>query len=275
MRASLGKYALAVLLTGSVVLGVTGCSSQITHHSGQIGRYYGDGVSFSVPVVQRAAEVQQEDKFWEVRQGIGGADVVVLGPFVTQDGGESFRENMVLSSRAVDVSDAEQFRRQQLAVLKNDIPSAVAVAEGQDETGLWADYECEEKGRVLACRAYFFLDAERSLGYVLVGTVLKSPKTEEYRQDFGDIAKTFRIGTPLTACECMSEVLAKAVGGTTELPAAASEAPTAASAGPNTVETPAAQGEAPAAQAETPTVQAEAPAPQANAPAAQDNTAKP
>ena len=198
------------LAAACLVLGTGGCSSQITHHSGQIGRYYGDGVSFSVPVVQEAADAAHEDKFWEVRQGIGGADVVVLGPFVTQDGADSFRENMVLSSCQVSgANGVSQFREQQVELLRQKLPEAVGFSEGQDDAGYWETFEYNDNGRQLFCKTWFFLDEQRSLGYTLAGTVQKSSKCGEYCKDFENIAVTFKIGEPYSSFSGMSSSLAR------------------------------------------------------------------
>ncbi|MDO5296108.1 MAG: hypothetical protein Q4F00_05605 [bacterium] len=211
MQLGLRKNSIWVLLAACLAGGMSGCSSQVTHHSGQIGRYFGNGVSFSVPVVQEATDPLHEDKFWEVRQGIGGADVVVLGPFVTQDAAESFRENMVLSSRPVSgIDEVAQFRQQQIEVLRQQFPGAVNFADGQDETGCWETFEYTEHSRTLACKAWFFLDTERSLGYCLTGTAQKTAKFTDYCHDFDRIAVTFKIGAPYSSFSGMSEALAKA-----------------------------------------------------------------
>ncbi len=205
------KKVFAALSVG-LLLTLSGCGSQVAHHSGQIGRYYGEGVYFSVPVLQEAADVLREDKFWEIRQGIGGADVVVLGPFITQDSAESFRENMVLSSRPIEgISKVEQFREQQLDVLRREFPKAGQFAEGMDYTGCWETFEYEQDGRQLACKAWFYIDDAHSRGYTLVGTVQKSSKLAEYYADFNKIAVTFQIGAPYSSFSGMSKVLAKAV----------------------------------------------------------------
>lgn len=212
MSVSLYKCSIAVALGSVLLLGAGGCApSQVTHHSGQIGRYYGDGVCFSVPVVQIADAVQKEDKFWEVRQGIGGADVVVLGPFVTE-GSDNYRENMALSSRPVSgVSNVEQLRDELLKSIAEDIPSASGFVKGQDEYNCWVDYTCSEDDKELFCRAFFFYDSERSLGYTLVGTVLNSAKNDNVIRDFASIAETFRIGVPQSGFGCLSDALAEAV----------------------------------------------------------------
>ena len=211
MHFELRRFSLFGVAAACLACGMSGCSSQITHHSGQIGRYYGDGVSFSVPVVQEASDAAQEDRFWEVRQGIGGADVVVLGPFVTQDSADSFRENMVLSSCSVSgISDVSQFRQQQVELLRQKMPEAVDFTDGQDDIGCWETFEYDDNGRRLFCKTWFFLDAQRSLGYTLAGTVQKTSKYEDYCRDFGDIAVTFRIGDPYSSFSGMSASLAKA-----------------------------------------------------------------
>ena len=211
MKCRFGRHIAVSILAGFMLLGASGCSSQATHHSGQIGRYYGDDVYFSVPVIAEASDPSQEDKFWEVRQGIGGADVVVLGPFITKDGAESFRENMSLSSCRLDSKlSADQFRRQQLEAMRAEYPQATGFAEGDDRTGCWATFDMPEEKQLLACKAWFFVDAERSVGYTLVGTVLKSSKLDDYRRDFDDIAVTFCIGKPVSSFVAMSDALAKA-----------------------------------------------------------------
>ena len=210
MQFKLNSYSVVVLAAACLAGGTSGCSSQITHHSGQIGRYYGDGVSFSVPVVQEAADALHEDKFWEVRQGIGGADVVVLGPFVIQDGADSFRENMVLSSCTVSgINDEAQFREQQVNLLRRQLSEADNFVNGQDDTGSWVTFMYRDNGRQLACKTWFFLDVQRSLGYTLVGTVQQSPKFADYCKDFEDIAVTFTIGEPYSSFSGMSSSLAR------------------------------------------------------------------
>ena len=230
MRIGFGKYA-AILALG-LCLGANGCApSQVTHHSGQIGRFFGDGISFSVPVVRQSENIQQEDSFWEVRQGIGGVDVVVLGPFVKGRGEENFRENMVLTSQKLSVgTTVEQFREQQIAEYSGIHSGAGSFQTGNDKAGSFAIWERQDNGREVCCKAWFFVDGERSLGYVLLGTVLKDDKTESYFEDFASIASTFRIGTPLSGFGWLDEALGRSIAALGVAPAAEANAAPAAEA---------------------------------------------
>ncbi len=214
MKAAFSKYAVGLALGTVLLLGANGCSSsQVTHHSGQIGRYFGDGISFSVPVLERSTTPTGEDKFWEVRQGIGGATVVILGPFVSEGGAPSFRENMVLSTHKLSApQNVESFRQSQLSEFKGAYANVVSgFSEGQDETGYWLTFERSEAGRVLFHKAWFFVDEGRSLGFVLVGTVQKGTHQDACVQDFNRIASTVRFGTPPSGFAWLSEELDKAM----------------------------------------------------------------
>lgn len=201
-----GYRRIVALLAGGVfLLGVAGCApSQVTHHSGQIGRFYGAGVSFSVPMTVRADKPEAEDSFWEVRTGIGEAAVVALSP--PEGRGDGFRENMTLTVCSLSQPvTAEQFRTEQLASLKE-----AGVLQGEAELGQEitanASFAGMQDNHKVLCNAWFFVNPQGDKGYVLLGTSAEGNAHQRYAADFANIAATLRFGPPPTGFALLGEV---------------------------------------------------------------------
>lgn len=189
---------------GLVLSGACACApSQATHFSGQIGRFYGEGISFTVPMVGRAEKAGQEDHFWEIRRGIADTIVVVLQPAEASQ--KDFRVNMALTAEKISEKlTAEEFRAKQLEEIKSQ-SSALGIegeiATGLDEAGPWAQFKRSNNGMTTISKAWFFTpdpDAENvgEEAYVLLGMTKDTPKAVKDLQAFAQIAATVKIGRP-------------------------------------------------------------------------------
>lgn len=223
-----------MLLAGLALFGASGCAApQATHHSGQIGRFYGEGISFSVPLISLAEKPGGEDRYWELRRGIDRAVVVAFKPLTPESGG--FRENMVLT-----VQDLEQdlspavFRQRQLAELRSTGTLVGTPEEGEDSVGPWLGFSRQEEGRNVACRAWFFTRPATqegpARGFVMLGTAPEGPNLAAEIAEFSRIASTVRFGRPPTGFHLMGRAveqilagLATGIGTAPGAPAAGSE----------------------------------------------------
>lgn len=224
------------MAAGAVLLGLlSGCGMpENTHHSGQIGRFYADGVSLSVPQVA-FGEGGKEDKYWELRAGIDKTVVVAFSPLLE---GDNFRENMVVTAQDLDrTMSPEAFRDAQLQQMKADGELVGEPALGGDTNRPWAEFTRKEGDSTVHCVAWFFTrPAEGELparGWVLLGTAAEGATLQTYRKQFEHIASTFRFGRPPTgfsllgdAVDAVAEAAAGPTAGPTLSPAAPPEAPT-------------------------------------------------
>lgn len=207
------------MAAGALMLGLlSGCGAPTnTHHSGQIGRFYNDGVSFSVPQVS-LGEAGQEDRYWELRSGIDKTLVVAFSPLLE---GETFRENLVVTAEDLDrTMSPDAFRSQQLQKLKGEGDLAGEPTLGQDASGPWAQFARKEGSGTVQCLAWFFTrpaETDRpARGWVLLGTAAEGPTLETYRKQFEHIASTFRFGRPPTGFALLGDgvdAVAEAAGG--------------------------------------------------------------
>ena len=218
-----------------IFLGTAGCAGpQATHHSGQIGRFYGEGVSFSVPQVSRADKPGGEDRYWELRRGIDKAVVVAFKPVAA--GAEGFRENLVLTAQDFDrqVTPVE-FRDQQLADLRAAGNLVGEPELGEDRSGPWLGFSRREEGSSVVCRAWFFTipgqGPVKPRGFVLLGTAQTGPATAATLEEFARVAATFRIGRPPSGFfvlgQAVDGAVAALVAGRADLPPGAPLAPEA------------------------------------------------
>lgn len=221
------------MAAGAVLLGLlSGCGAPTnTHHSGQIGRFYGDGVSFSVPQVA-FGEGGTEDKYWELRGGIDKTVVVAFSPLLE---GDNFRENMVLSAQDLDrTMSPEAFRAAQLQQVKAEGDLVGEPTLGGDTNRPWAEFSRQEGGATVRCVAWFFTrPAQGDLparGWVLLGTAAEGATLETYRKQFEHIAATFRFGRPPTGFALLGDAVdqvAEAAVGPTAAPTLSPATPAA------------------------------------------------
>lgn len=196
----------AILSFSAILLsGMMGCAgSQVTHFSGQIGRFHEDGISFTVPMIERSENLYGEDRFWELRRGIGHSMVVVLAPL--EDG---VRSNMTLtkSTLSKDVSTAEIFRQQQVDELSKEIKGQIE--EGQDGNIPCVSFAQEKDGVKVRCKAWFFVNDkdESPCGYVLLGTAPDGASLEPTMEKFSEVASTFTFGQASSGFTKYSDVL--------------------------------------------------------------------
>ena len=185
--------------------GIAGCAgSQVTHFSGQIGRFHEDGISFTVPMIERSENLSGEDRFWEIRRNIGDSVVVVLAPL--EDG---VRSNMTLTKSALskDISTPEIFRQQQVEELSKEV--AGQIEESQDGGIPCASFYQEKEGVKVRCKAWFFVNdkEEPSCGYVLLGTAPESDNLSLTMEKFSEVARTFTFGQPSSGFAKYNDVL--------------------------------------------------------------------
>ena len=109
-----------LLLSG---LYACGPAAQSTHFSGQIGRFCEDGISFTVPIIERSQEVSGEDQFWELRRGIGNTVVIALAPINVQPDAPHFRSNVALTKINIENPqvDAAEFAKVQIEHMKGEL----------------------------------------------------------------------------------------------------------------------------------------------------------
>ncbi len=205
---------LPLLVGGLLLLGTGGCASpQATHHSGQIGRFYGEGVSFSVPQVSRADKPGTEDRYWELRRGIDKSVVVAFKPMAA--GQTGFRENLVLTVQDLDrPTTPAEFRAQQTADLQAAGNLVGEPQLGEDASGPWLGFSRQEEGQPVVCRAWFFTlpgqAPARPRGFVLLGTAKSGSGNQETLEQFARVAASFRVGRPPTGFELLGSAVDQA-----------------------------------------------------------------
>ncbi len=234
---------LPLLVGGLLLLGTCGCAGpQATHHSGQTGRFYGEGVSFSVPQVSRADKPGAEDRYWELRRGIDRSVVVAFKPMPAGQAG--FRENVVLTVQELDRPYAPaEFRDQQAADLKASGNLVGQPEVGEDASGPWLGFSRQEEGQPVVCRAWFFTTPgeppARPRGFVLLGTAKSGSENQGTLEQFTRVAATFRTGRPPTGFELLGSAVDQAVA------ALVAEQPESPAAVPQPAEATARPGAAP------------------------------
>jgi len=208
---------LFLLLGGLALFGASGCAApQATHHSGQIGRFYGEGISFSVPLISLAEKPGGEDRYWELRRGIDRAVVVAFKPLAPESGG--FRENMVLTVQDLEQNlSPTEFRQRQLTELRSTGALVGTPEEGEDSVGPWLGFSRQEEGRSVACRAWFFTrpaaQGEPARGFVMLGTAPEGPNLAAEIGQFSRIASTVRFGRPPTGFHLMGRAVEDLLAG--------------------------------------------------------------
>ena len=202
-----------LLLSG---LYACGPAAQSTHFSGQIGRFCEDGISFTVPIIERSKDVYGEDQFWELRRGIGNTVVIALAPLNVQPNAPHFRSNVALTR--IDIEnpqvDAAEFAKVQIAHMKGELKGIGDIEEGVDETAPWVSFTQVKDGLKVYSKAWFFVEPikdeqKERAGYVLLGSAVDyQPSPEELKakpelsnatleatlNKFHDIAQTFSFG---------------------------------------------------------------------------------
>ncbi len=223
MKKHFTNAAIMALAAGSVVA-VSGCApSQATHYSAQIGRFYGNGVAFSVPLAERSEKPGTEDKFWEVRQGISNAFVTVLSPADPKN--DKFRENIIVVRKVIDPgTDAENFRASEAASLAKEKFATGDPELGEDNAGPWIKFFSRQDDTDIVCKAWFFVQPadkapeEKTFGVVLLGTAQAGASLETYLKDFDYAASTLEFARPKSGFEHLgkacADVCAAFCGGT-------------------------------------------------------------
>ncbi|MGI5845276.1 MAG: hypothetical protein ACOX9B_14030 [Candidatus Xenobium sp.] len=217
------------LLAGLALFSASGCAApQATHHSRQIGRFYGEGISFSVPLLSLAEKPGGEDRYWDLRQGIDQAVVVAFKPLAPESGG--FRENMVLTVQDLerDLSPGE-FRQGQLAELRSTGALVGTPEEGEDAAGPWLGFSHRQEGRNVVCRAWFFTRPATpegpARGFVMLGSAPEGPNLAAEIAEFSRIASTVRFGRPPTGFLLMGQAVDQVLAGLAAQSEPAAEAP--------------------------------------------------
>lgn len=192
---------LLLSCAGLFILGLSACGgSQVTHYSAQIGRYCEDGVSFTVPMIERTQSMSGEDRFWELRRGISDAAVVVLAEAESASGSKTFRSNMTLTKVNLEGSkvSAEVFCKEQTEDLRSEA-FAKDIESGADAVGPWVSFTQEKNGLPIACKAWFFVynrENGQTEGYVLMGSAWQgSPAVKETLSKFAEVAATVKFGS--------------------------------------------------------------------------------
>ncbi|MGM9998716.1 MAG: hypothetical protein ACI38Q_04905 [Candidatus Bruticola sp.] len=207
-------FSVSILLLSSLC--ACGPASQSTYYSAQIGRFCEDGVSFTVPMVERSAEVSGEDQFWELRRGIGNTIVTALAPSVELSDGSRFRSNIVLTKKKIDSPkvDSSEFAKAQIEELRSELQGVDNVEEGADDAAPWVCFTQMKEELKVYSKAWFFTEPakdnqEQRFGYVLLGSAVDyRPSAEQLKQNpdlngqtleavfgkFHDIAQTFSFG---------------------------------------------------------------------------------
>ena len=202
-----------LLLSG---LCACGPAAQSTHFSGQIGRFCEEGISFTVPIIERSSEVSGEDQFWELRRGIGNTLVIALAPLNAQPDAPHFRSNVALTR--IDIEnlqvDAAQFAKVQIKHMKDELKEVGDIEEGVDDTAPWVSFTQVKDGLKVYSKAWFFVEPIKDeqkirAGYVLLGSAVDyQPTPEDLKANpalsnttleatlnkFHDIAQTFSFG---------------------------------------------------------------------------------
>lgn len=203
MKSNLRAWALGVLLAG-FSLGASGCApSQVTHYSGQIGRFSEDGVSFTVPMVERAKDLRAEDRFWELRRNIGNSMVVILAPTQEHQAAPAdpqFRTNMTLTKvdLGADPVEVEKFAQEQIALLSEELKPQ-GLQQGRDGVAPWVEFQAQRAGQSVHCKAWFFVappeeGQENYEGYVFLGSTAAGKRAPQDLHTFQQIASTFSFG---------------------------------------------------------------------------------
>lgn len=202
-----------LLLSG---LYACGPAAQSTHFSGQIGRFCEDGISFTVPIIERSQEVAGEDQFWELRRGIGNTVVIALAPLNVQPNAPHFRSNVALTKINIENPqvDAAEFAKVQIEHMKGELKEIGNIEEGVDETAPWVSFTQVKDGLKVHSKAWFFVEPikdeqKERAGYVLLGSAVDyQPTPEDLKANpalsnatleatmnkFHDIAQTFSFG---------------------------------------------------------------------------------
>ncbi len=146
-----------LLLSG---LYACGPAAQSTHFSGQIGRFCEDGISFTVPIIERSKDVSGEDQFWELRRGIGNTVVIALAPLNVQPNAPHFRSNVALTRINIENPqvDASEFAKVQIAHMKGELKEIGDIEEGIDETAPWVSFTQVKDGLKVYSKAWFFVE---------------------------------------------------------------------------------------------------------------------
>lgn len=243
------------LVAGGLLLGLlSGCGMPETmHHSGQIGRFYGEGVSFSVPQVA-FGEGGKEDRYWELRRGIDKTVVVAFSPLLE---GDNFRENLVVTSQDLDrTMSPEAFRAAQLQQMKAEGDLVGEPTLGGDTNRPWAEFSRQEGQATVHCVAWFFTrPAEGDLparGWVLLGTAAEGATLETYRKQFEHIASTFRFGRPPTGFALLGDAVDQVAEAAVGPAAAPTLSPAAPAPSPEASPDASAPAPAPSPEAATP-----------------------
>ncbi|MBQ7502253.1 hypothetical protein IJT93_06005 [bacterium] len=172
----------------------------MTHYSAQIGRFCENGVSFTVPMISRTQSMSGEDRFWELRRGIGEAVVVVLAEAESASDSKTFRSNMTLTKVDLEGAklNAEVFCKEQTEALRKE-GFAQKIESGSDGVGPWVSFSQEKNGLPIACKAWFFVynrDNAQPEGYVLLGSAWQgSPALKDTMTKFAEVAATVKFGS--------------------------------------------------------------------------------
>lgn len=202
-----------LLLSG---LYACGPAAQSTHFSGQIGRFCEDGISFTVPIIERSQEVSGEDQFWELRRGIGNTVVIALAPLNVQPDAPHFRSNVALTKINIENPqvDAAEFAKVQIEHMNGELKEIGDIEEGVDEIAPWVSFTQVKDGLKVHSKAWFFVEPikdeqKERAGYVLLGSAVDYKSTPEALKanpalsnttleatlnKFHDIAQTFSFG---------------------------------------------------------------------------------
>ncbi len=205
--------AIMVIAAGSLVA-VPGCApSQATHYSAQIGRFYENGVAFSVPLVERSDKPGTEDRFWEVRQGISNAFVTVLSPADPES--DKFRENIIVVRKAIEPgTSAEKLRDAEAASLAKEKFAAGEPELGEDKAGPWIKFSSRQDDTDIVCKAWFFVQPaektpeDKPFGIVFLGTAQAGESLEAYLKDFDYAASTLEFARPKSGFENLGDACA-------------------------------------------------------------------
>lgn len=213
MKKLFNNAAIIALAAGSLAA-VSGCApSQATHYSAQIGRFYGNGVAFSVPLAERSEKPGTEDKFWEVRQGISNAFVTVLSPADPKS--DKFRENMIVVRKVIEPGvTADNFRAAEADSLVKEKFASGEPELGEDKAGPWIKFSSRQDDTDIVCKAWFFVQPadkspeDKPFGVVLLGTAQAGDSLEAYLKDFDYAASTLEFARPQSGFEHLGNACA-------------------------------------------------------------------
>ncbi|MCR5662806.1 MAG: hypothetical protein K6G50_11885 [bacterium] len=203
--------AAIMAMAAGCLVAVSGCApSQATHYSAQIGRFYENGVAFSVPLAERSDKPGTEDKFWEVRQGISNAFVTVLSPADPES--DKFRENIIVVRKVIDPgTNAENLRASEAASLAKEKFATGDPELGEDKAGPWIKFSSRQDNTDIVCKAWFFVQpAEKSpedkpFGIVFLGAAQAGESLDAYLKDFDYAASTLEFARPKSGFEHLGD----------------------------------------------------------------------